>query len=72
MPEASPCQIEGEQIVYVGWSCRMGMHEDCKCMAQDGADPEDVGYPPYHDGCKCFVVTKVDQEIGRKGPCGCW
>ena len=28
---------------------------DCDCKLYDGADPEKVGYPPYHEDCMCLV-----------------
>ncbi len=40
--------------VHVNFSCRV-VH-DCDCMEKDNKDPEEVGYPPYHDGCHCYVV----------------
>ena len=39
--------------IHVNFSCRV-IH-NCDCMEKDNADPDEVGYPPYHEGCHCFV-----------------
>jgi hypothetical protein len=57
-----------DKVVHVVQDCRVGTHEDCKCRSLYLADPERVGYPPYHDGCRCFVIHKVDKEPVRKCP----
>ena len=48
--------------VHVNFSCRLnqtlGIYGDCDCLQFDNADPEEVGYPPYHDGCMCFVIEE--------------
>ncbi len=35
---------------------------ECDCTKYNNADPERVGYPPFHEGCTCLVKKSEDKE----------
>ena len=54
---------EMKKKVHVNFSCRI-VH-DCDCIEKDNKDPEEVGYPPYHDGCHCYIlITEAPTDAG--------
>jgi len=56
----------GEQDVeiVVDSSCKDG---DCDCEKYRGANPNEVGWPPYHDECCCYAVAtgRNKLEVGE-------
>ncbi len=35
---------------------------DCDCNIYDGANPDSVGYPPFHKDCFCYII---DEKLER-------
>jgi hypothetical protein len=46
---------ESDKIIIVNGPCWLG---DCDCNHYDNGNPERLGYPPYHEGCMCYVIEK--------------
>ena len=42
--------------IIVSQPCQIS---DCDCKQYDGADPAEVGMPPFHEGCTCYVVFEA-------------
>lgn len=38
-------------------SCRT---PECDCASREGSDVSVVGWPPFHEGCFCVAMPKVD------------
>ena len=45
--------------IIVSGSCLDG---DCECAQYNGADPEEVGYPPFHNECSCYVTEDEAED----------
>jgi hypothetical protein len=53
--EVNSIDITGGKCVYVKGKCREGF---CECdYSYNGANPEEVGYPPYHEDCDCIILV---------------
>jgi len=43
-----------------GWVSGDFGEDDCHCQEYDNADPDVVGYPPFHEGCMCIVKETAE------------
>ena len=48
------------KIIRVTTPCFEG---NCDCAKYDFADAEEVGLPPYHNGCTCYAVEQKDTAL---------
>ena len=44
------------EYVIVSGTCMDG---DCDCNENDGLPVSKAGYPPFHEGCTCYVAVDI-------------
>ncbi len=67
---ASPPKEEREfsaEIIHCSEGCLHSSNVDCHCYLLAGLDPKQVGYPPYHTECTCYVDKKVYRPAPAQG-----